>query len=169
MTFVSCNHISNLCLICHNGGWEKNNKSEHKILHCHVKKYCTDMWKNTALPCQEILHYHTKKYYMTITKYCKNCKCCPMSHFLEGLLWILRMMFSEMHIISVSKVTSFLDRSFKMSPHHSGKMSRRWQVSLVALWGCSLNVWGTAKNTALYKITECGYNALDINFGSWKR
>ena len=92
MTFVSCNHISNLCLICHNGGWEKNNKSEHKILHCHVKKYCTAMWTNIVLPCEEMLHSQVRKYYNKKTLQ----DLFPCHSFWKGLLWMLRVMFWEM-------------------------------------------------------------------------
>ena len=105
MTFVQCNHISNLCLICHNGGWEKNNKSEHKILRCHAKKYYTTIGRNIALTSEQILDYDKKHH--------NNCKCCPLSLFFEGLVTMnveIDVLIVR-NVISVSKVTRVLDRS----------------------------------------------------------
>ena len=87
-------------------------------------------------------------------------KCICLCHCLCLCLCICLFFWSG-HVSSsfwsnVSKVTSLWDRSFKvlskyichclflgqvMSPHHSDQMSQRSQVSRVALYRCSLNVF----------------------------
>ena len=44
---VQSNHMSNLSLICHNGRWGENNKSEHKIVHHTDEIYFTTNKWNT--------------------------------------------------------------------------------------------------------------------------
>ena len=44
---VQSNHMSNLSLICHNGRWGENNKSEHKIVHHTDEMYFTTNKWNT--------------------------------------------------------------------------------------------------------------------------
>ena len=44
---VQSNHMSNLSLICHNGRWGENNKSEHKTVHHNDEIYFTTNKWNT--------------------------------------------------------------------------------------------------------------------------
>ena len=90
---------------------------------------------------------------------------------IEGLPWMLGLLFSIVrNLISVSKVTSLWDHSFRlfsqflcfcdclclgiclclyhclfvgwvMSPHHPNQMSQRTQVSGVAIWGWYLDIF----------------------------
>ena len=48
---VQSNHMSNLSLICHNGRWGENNKSEHKIVH-HTDEiyFTTNKWNTEPHP-----------------------------------------------------------------------------------------------------------------------
>ena len=94
-------------------------------------------------------HHHSKK--------TQKMWMLSLSFFIQGSLWMLRLLFSIVrHIFSVAKVTSLWDCSFRvlnvigvfkvlfgqvMSSHHSDQMSQRSQVSGVALWGCYLNVF----------------------------
>ena len=51
-------------------------------------------------------------------KYCKNCECCLLSLFIEGLQWMLRSLFSIVrYAMSPSMVKSLLDCSLGLRFH----------------------------------------------------
>ena len=102
MTFVLCNHISNLCLICHNGRWEKNNKSEHKILHYHVKKYCTTEWPRKKRSLAVFTPLETPRWFLMMEISPKHCQT-PSIGWTHYILYLLYTIWASLESLVVDE------------------------------------------------------------------